>query len=103
MSREPSFSPALKIARAVKEGVQMGFEHYAELGGIHHIPAFNQQEHTFYGVIDVEKKGFDLNFGIGRAVTGGTGREMGRQNDRRHPVQVRSPVETQGATDAPRR
>ena len=72
VSREPSFSPALKVARAVKEGVQMGFEHYAELGGIHHIPAFNQQEHTFYGVIDVEKKGFDLNFGIGRAVTGGT-------------------------------
>jgi hypothetical protein len=72
VSREPSFSPALKVARSVGEGVQLGFEHYADLGGIHHIPAFNQQDHTFYGVVDIERKGFDLNFGIGRAVTGGT-------------------------------
>lgn len=71
VSREPSFSPALKVARKVGEGVQVGFEHYADLGGIHHIPAFNQQDHTFYGVVDIEKKGFDLNFGVGRAVTGG--------------------------------
>ncbi len=72
VSREPSFSPALKVARTVGEGVQVGFEHYADLGGIHHIPAFNQQEHTFYGVVDIERKGFDLNFGVGRAITGGT-------------------------------
>ena len=72
VSREPSFSPAIKVARTVSEGVQVGFEHYADLGGIHHIPAFNQQDHTFYGVVDVEKKGFDINFGIGRATTGGT-------------------------------
>lgn len=71
-SREPSFSPALKVAREIRQGVHLGIEHYAEMGGIHHIPAFNQQEHTFYGVIDVETKGFDLNFGIGRAITGGT-------------------------------
>ena len=72
VSREPSFSPAIKVARAIKEGVQVGFEHYADMGGVHHIPAFNQQDHTFYGVIDVETKGFDLNFGIGRAITGAT-------------------------------
>jgi hypothetical protein len=68
--REPSFAPALKVARKVAEGVQVGFEHYADLGGIHHIPAFNQQDHTFYGVVDIETKKFDLNFGIGRGVTG---------------------------------
>lgn len=72
VSREPSFSPAIKVAREIREGLQLGFEHYADLGGIHHIPSFNQQEHTFYGVIDYEAKGFDINFGIGRAVTGGT-------------------------------
>ena len=72
VTREPSFSPALKVARIVGEGVQLGFEHYADLGGIHHIPAFNQQDHTFYGVVDIERKSFALNFGIGRAVTGGT-------------------------------
>ena len=72
VSREPSFSPAIKVARSIREGLQIGFEHYADMGGIHHIPAFNQQDHTFYGVVDVETKAFDLNFGIGRAVTGGT-------------------------------
>jgi hypothetical protein len=72
VSREPSFSPALKVAKTVARGVQVGFEHYADLGGIHHVPAFNQQEHTIFGVVDIERKGFDLNFGIGRAVTSGT-------------------------------
>ena len=69
-SREPSFAPALKVARSVGEGVQVGFEHYADLGGIHHIPAFNQQDHVLYGVVDIQRKAFDLNFGIGRGVTG---------------------------------
>jgi hypothetical protein len=68
-SREPSIAPAIKVARSVGEGVQVGFEHYADLGGIHHIPAFNQQDHVFYGVVDIQRKGFDLNFGIGRGVT----------------------------------
>jgi hypothetical protein len=68
-SREPSFAPAFKVARSVGEGVQVGFEHYADLGGIHHIPAFNQQDHTFYGVVDIETKKFDLNLGIGRGIT----------------------------------
>lgn len=72
VSREPSFSPAVKVARKVQEGMQIGFEHYADLGGIHHTAAFNQQEHTFFGVVDIETKSFDLNFGIGRAITGGT-------------------------------
>ena len=69
VSREPSLAPAFKVARLVGEGVQIGFEHYADLGGIHHIPAFNQQDHTFYGVVDVATKSFDLNFGLGRGVT----------------------------------
>lgn len=72
VGREPGFSPALKVAREIREGLQLGFEHYADMGGIHHIPAFNQQEHTFYGVVDYASKTFDINFGIGRAVTGGT-------------------------------
>jgi hypothetical protein len=69
VSREPSLAPAIKVARKVGEGVHLGFEHYADLGGIHHIPAFNQQDHTFYGVVDIETKNFDVNFGIGRGVT----------------------------------
>ena len=68
-SREPVFAPALKIARLVGEGVQLGIEHHADMGPFHHMPAFNQQNHVLYGVLDVEKGGFDLNFGIGRGIT----------------------------------
>ena len=67
---EPSFKPALKVSRSVGEGVQLGSEHYADMGGIHHIPPFNQQDQMLYAVVDVQKKAFDINFGIGRGVTG---------------------------------
>ncbi len=65
----PALAPALKIARSVGEGVQIGIENYADMGPIHRSPAFNQQDHMIYGVVDVQKGGFDLNFGIGRGVT----------------------------------
>ena len=68
-SREPVFAPALKIARTIGEGMQLGIEHHADMGPINHIPAFNQQNHVLYGVLDMQKGGFDLNFGIGRGLT----------------------------------
>ena len=72
VSGEPSFAPALKVSRRAGDGLQVGFEHYADMGGIHHMPSFNQQEHTFFAVADYEAKGFDINLGIGRAVTSAT-------------------------------
>jgi hypothetical protein len=69
VSHEPSFAPALKIARAVRDGLQVGLEHYADLGPIHHIPPFNQQDHVLYGVVDWQKGRFDFNFGIGHGLT----------------------------------
>ena len=69
VSREPTFAPALKIARTVREGLQLGIEHHSDMGPLHHIPSFNQQEHVLYGVLDWQKGGFDLNFGIGRGLT----------------------------------
>ena len=68
-SHAPAFAPALKIARTVTEGVQFGIEHHADMGPIHRIPAFNQQNHVLFGVLDVQKGEFDLNFGIGRGLT----------------------------------
>ena len=69
VSREPIFEPAFKISRSIGEGAQLGIEHYADIGGIHHSPAFNQQNHVIYGVLDLQKGPFDLNIGIGRGVT----------------------------------
>lgn len=69
VSREPVFAPALKIARTVGEGTQLGIEHHADMGPIHHMPAFNQQSHVLFGVLDLQKGPLDLNFGIGRGLT----------------------------------
>jgi hypothetical protein len=69
-SREPVFAPALKIARTVREGLQLGIETYSDTGPLHHSPSFNQQDHFVYAVADLQKGAFDLNFGIGRGLTG---------------------------------
>ena len=67
--REPGFAPAFKIARTVREGLQLGIETYSDTGPFHHSPHFNQQDHALYAVVDLQKGAFDLNFGIGRGVT----------------------------------
>ena len=68
-SHEPVFAPALKIARSVGEGAQLGIEHHADMGPFNHMPAFNQQNHVIYGVLDLQKGPLDLNIGIGHGVT----------------------------------
>ncbi len=66
VSREPKFEPALKLTHVVREGVQAGIEYYGELGPIHHRLPANERGHYLYGIVDIEMKGFDINFGIGR-------------------------------------
>lgn len=65
VSREPQFEPALKVTRKAAEGVNAGLEYYGEYGPIHHALPRNERAHYLYGVVDIEKKGFDINFGIG--------------------------------------
>jgi len=67
--REPVFAPALKVSRTVADGIQVGIEHYAEIGPIHQVPDFNQQNHMLFGALDVQKGALDLNFGVGRGLT----------------------------------
>jgi len=67
-SREPKFEPALKVARKAAEGVHAGFEYYAEFGPIHHLLPASERAHYLYAVADLETKGFDINFGIGRGI-----------------------------------
>lgn len=74
VSREPKFEPALKLTRRVHEGVQAGIEYYGELGPIHHRLAASERGHYLYGIVDVEMKGFDINFGIGRGFVNATDR-----------------------------
>lgn len=65
VSREPNFEPALKVTRKVSEGLQAGLEYYGEYGPLHHTLPANERAHYLYGVVDIEKKDFDINFGIG--------------------------------------
>jgi hypothetical protein len=66
VSRQPQFSPALKLTRRVNEGVRAGVEYYGEYGSLNHPLQSNQRAHSLYAVADVVKGGYDVNFGIGR-------------------------------------
>lgn len=65
VSRAPQFAPGLKITRRAAEGVHAGFEYYGEYGPLRRILPADQRSHALYAVMDVESKGFDINFGIG--------------------------------------
>lgn len=65
-SRIPRFEPALKLTREVRGGLAAGVELYGDLGPIHHRRPGDERSHFVVGVVDVEMKGFDVNFGIGR-------------------------------------
>jgi len=69
-SKEPKFEPALKIARKTAEGVHAGLEYYGEYGPMHHLLPAGERAHYLYAVADVEAKGYDINFGLGRGVKG---------------------------------
>jgi len=56
------FSPAIKVARALRGGPALGIEYYGELGPVSSFAPRNQQAHTFYAVLDNPW----LNVGIGR-------------------------------------
>lgn len=66
VSHQPNFEPALKLTHSISEGVRGGFEYYGVYGSLSHLLPSNQREHTLYVVADVDTRGFDFNFGIGR-------------------------------------
>lgn len=66
VSHQPNFEPALKLTHSMGEGLRAGFEYYGAYGSLSHFLPANQREHTVYAVADVDTRGFDFNFGIGR-------------------------------------
>jgi hypothetical protein len=66
VSHQPQFEPALKATHSVIEGVRGGLEYYGSYGPLNHMLPGDQRGHSVYAVTDVEKNGFDVNFGIGR-------------------------------------
>jgi len=70
----PNFSPSLKVARRVVEGLDAGFEYYSELGKVNRFLPRSEQAHTLYLAFDVDRKPWVFNFGIGRGLNGATDR-----------------------------
>ncbi len=66
VSHQPQFEPALKLTHSMGEGLRGGFEYYGAYGSLSHPLPSNQRAHSVYAVADVEKGGYDVNFGIGR-------------------------------------
>lgn len=62
----PQFEPSLKVARKVIEGVQAGLEYYGEYGYTNEMLPESARINYLYAAVDVEKNGFDINFGVGR-------------------------------------
>ena len=68
-SSTPDLDLNLKIAREIQSGWSIGVEHYAGLGRINNTLSPSQQDQVFYVATDYERKGFGLNFGIGKGLT----------------------------------
>jgi hypothetical protein len=65
-SRPADFSPSLKVARTVTDWAAVGLEYYSDLGPVTEIESFGQQMRTLFVAIDVDRKPWVFNFGIGR-------------------------------------
>ncbi len=73
-SQAPSFSPQFKVARTVARGIAAGIEYYSELGPISNLDPYSEQQHTLYLALDIDRKPWNVNLGIGRGLTVATDR-----------------------------
>lgn len=68
-SSTPDFNLNFKVAREINDEWALGFEHYAGFGRLNKMLNSSQQDQVFYLVVDFERKGFGVNFGVGRGLT----------------------------------
>ncbi len=66
VSHQPQFEPALKVTHSMGEGLRGGLEYYGAYGPFNNPLPGDQRAHSLYAVADVDKGGYDVNFGIGR-------------------------------------
>jgi hypothetical protein len=72
--RSPDFAPSFKVARTVAPGIAAGVEYYADLGPLSNFEPASEQQHTLYVAIDIDRKPWNINFGVGRGLTSSTDR-----------------------------
>ncbi|KRH78254.1 hypothetical protein FERRO_12350 [Ferrovum sp. JA12] len=62
----PIFSPQLKVARTVAQGLQMGFEFYGDVGPVVQPYYLYQQGNTLFAAIDIDRGPWIVNAAVGR-------------------------------------
>jgi len=67
----PNLEIDVKASHKILEGISAGIEYYGDLGPTWHLPPINQQAYTLYLAIDVDRKPWVFNFGVGRGLTPG--------------------------------
>jgi hypothetical protein len=70
----PGFTHAWKAMHDVVPGIALGFEYYDSIGKLAHPLPHDQQEQTLYLALDVDRKPWMFNVGIGRGMTSATDR-----------------------------
>ena len=73
-NQAPGFSPQFKVARTVDRGIAAGIEYYADLGPISNFDPYSEQKHTLFLAVDIDRKPWNVNLGIGRGLTASTDR-----------------------------
>ena len=70
----PDFTLAWKAMHDVKPGIALGAEYYDSPGKLAHFLPRDQQDHMLFLAVDVDRKPWIFNIGIGRGMTPATDR-----------------------------
>jgi hypothetical protein len=71
---DAEFVPAARLARKLRDDLAIGLEYYGAFGPIGNFLPFAEQQHNIYGVVDFKVGRFDVDFGVGYGLTGGSDR-----------------------------
>jgi hypothetical protein len=68
----PDFTLALKAVHDIVPGFALGAEYYQDMGPLSDALPRDEQSRTLYVVMEIERKAWSLNFGVGRGLTPAT-------------------------------
>ena len=68
----PDFTLAFKAVHDIVPGLALGVEYYQDMGPLSNPLPRDEQGRTLYAVMEIERKAWSLNFGVGRGLTPAT-------------------------------
>ena len=70
----PDVTLAFKAVHDVGSGFALGAEYYDDIGTLANRLPYDQQNRTLYAIMEVERKSWSLNLGVGRGLNAVTDR-----------------------------